>query len=335
MGQRTVEPDMNGSIQSDNGPGRLADKVAELLKRFRHFDGVAQVAPGLASHLARIKISARLLPGAGLPAETARAGFVRLSGVLAELVARYESVPESLPRNLAPPVARLADYLEEVLGRLDDGVPLATVALDGGWGTVQASFENAGTPLEVFEDVEDLFRKWDRRWALDDLTPIRAKDLGRRWRRLKEQGDHLFLAGEFTGAEPGRADAGPPGAPSLVLLVDSSFLRERIRDKLQEAGFRVELPEDPGRTLAHLEREPAVQAVLCDNLEPTRHLVRLAAEVADHSMGRVPPFILVAGGALVHEEGDRRARALGAQAVWADPFRAADLRRILQRLSQP
>ena len=326
---------MNGTNQNDNGPGRLADTVAELRKRFRHFDGEAQGAPGLASHLARIKISARLLPSAGLPAETAREGFVRLSGVLAERVARYESVPESLPRNLGPPVARLADYLEEVLDRLDDGTPLATVALDTGWGTVQASFENAGTPLEVFEDAEDLFRKWDRRWALDDLTPIRAKDLGRRWRRLNEPGDRLFLAGEYNQAAPDLADAGPPGAPILVLLVDSSFLRERLRDRLQEAGFRVEVPEDPGRARELLEREPTVQAVLGDNLEPTRHLVRLAAEVAEHAMGRVPPFILVAGGALVHGEGDRRARALGAEAAWADPFRAADLRRILQRLSQP
>ena len=34
---------------------------------------------------------------------------------------------------------------------------------------------------------------------------------------------------------------------ALVLLVDSSFLRDRIRDKLQEAGYRVEVPVDPGR----------------------------------------------------------------------------------------
>jgi CheY-like chemotaxis protein len=326
---------MNGNSSNSNGPGRLADLVAELLKRFRHFSGEAEVAPGLASHLARIKVSARLLTSAGLPTESAREDFARLTGVLTELVARYESVPESLPHHLGPPVARLADYLEEIMLRLDGGVPLSEAAGDAGWATIQASFSNAGTPLAVLEDADDLLRKWGNRWSADGLTPIQVKNLGRRWQELKSKGDRLFCSGEIR--EPGvHGFSGDRAAsPVVFLLLDSTFRRDQLREKLIGCGYGVTVPTDPGQALKLLETGPAPEAVLCDNLEPTRHLVRFLCELSNSRAERIPPCVLVVSTSLGPESDDDRARGLGAVASWTDPFDLEDLRRILQRLSQP
>ena len=318
-----------------NGPGRLADLMAELLKRFRHFSGAPEVAAGLATHLARIRVSARLLLVPGQAPGPASEGYVRLAGVLGELVARYESIPESLPAYLGRPLGRLADFLEEVLVRLDDGVPTGVVAADEGWDAVLASFRNAGTPLEVLEDVDDLFRKWGNRWSDGNLTPVQETKLRQRWLDLRRKGDRYFLADE-TGC-PDLTD--PPGiiaeGPLVFLLLDSSFRREQIREKLAGCGYRVRVLRDSAEVLEHLRTGEAPRAILCDNLEPTRHLVRLGGGMSELPPEQVPPLVLVVGSSLVGVADDRRALGLGAVAAWGDPFEPGDLRRILQRLSQP
>ncbi len=317
------------------GPGQLADYLAELLKRFRHFSGPMELAPGMASHLVRIKVSARLLIALDRSPGRASEGFVRLGGVLAEWVNCFEASPESFPLHLVSSVHRLADYLEELLVRRDQGVPAVELDRDTGWRAVLASFHHAGTPLAVLEDVEDLFDRWGRRWSDENLTPVQEQQLLRRWLSLRKRGDVLFQVEE--GPKPWPDDHRNPAHdfPEILLLVDSMFCRDEIRDKLTDRNYRVEIPCDPGQALEFLAAGPAPRAVLCDNMEPTRHLVCLHEGLSSLTGGMEIPLVLVVGSTLAGTVDDERARSMGAVAAWREPFDPVDLGRILQCLSQP
>ncbi len=322
-------------IEPEHGPGRLADYLAELLKRFRHFSGPMEPPVGMASHLARIRVSGRLLAALDRSSGPVAEGFVRLGGVLGEWVTFFESSPESFPLNLASPVERLADFLEELLARRDQGVPAAELGTDGGWSAVLASFRHAGTPLAVLEDVEDLFSRWGRHWTDDNLTPLQEQQLFRRWLSLRERGDVLF---QVDGGRTRRLDdlGGPTGGSGeILLLVDSTFRRDEIRDKLVARDYRVEIPRDPAQALEFLSAGPAPRAVLCDNLEPTLHLTNLREGLSSLAGVAVIPLVLVVGSSLAGAQDEERARSLGAAAAWREPFDPVDLGRILQCLSQP
>ncbi|MCK9995944.1 MAG: response regulator [Candidatus Krumholzibacteria bacterium] len=315
------------------GPGQLADYLAELLKRFRHFSDPMEPAPGMVSHLVRIKVSARLLTALDRSPGRASEGFVRLGGVLSEWVNYFEASPESFPLHLVSPVQRLADYLEKLLVRRDQGVPAVELDRDAGWRAVLVSFQHAGTPLAVLEDVEDLFDKWGRRWNDENLTPVQEQQLLRRWLSLKIRGDVLFQMDE--GPKPWPAGHLVPvhDFPEILLLVDSTFRRDEIRDKLTNRNYRVETPCDPDQALELLAANPAPRVVLCDNMEPTRHLVRLREGLSSLMGVTEIPLVLVVGSTLAGTVDDERARSLGAVAAWREPFDPVDLGRILQCLS--
>ncbi len=326
---------MNGIDKTEIGPGRLADYLAELLRQFRHFCGTTDTVPGMASHLARIKVSARLLAVLAEPLGSRGEGFARLGGVLGEWVDWFESSPDSFPPHLYSPLERLADYLEEILSRKDEGVPGPELAADGGWSAAVDSFRHAGTPLAVLEDVDDRFRKWRYRWSVDNLTPAQEQQLHRRWLDLRKKGDALFQVGggpirpdEFDQVQGG-------GVPLYLLLVDSTFRRDQITEKLVDHENRVEIPGDPGQTMELLEAGNTPRAILCDNLEPTRHLTRVKDGLtAGQAIVKVPLVLIV--GSSSHGAGDRkRAKSLGAVGAWREPYDPADLNRILQRLSHP
>jgi len=317
------------------GPGRLADYLAELLKRFRHFSGPTEAAPGAVSNLARIKVSARLLGALDRSHGPTAESFLRLGSVLGEWVAFVESSPESLPLHLVFPFERLSDYLEELLAKRDQNVPAAELVEDRGWRTALDSFRHAGTPLAILGEVDDLLNRWGRHWTDANLTPVQEQQLHRRWLSLRKRGDILF-----------RVDAGresltldPHGSafgfPLVLLLVDSTFRRNQIKDKLSDRDYRVEIPCDTAQTLEFLSTGPSPRAVLCDNLEPTRHLSKIRAGMSALPGVANIPLVLVAGGPLAGSMDKARARTLGADAVWKEPFDHADLSRILQRLSQP
>ncbi len=320
---------------TNSGPGQLADYLAELLKRFRHFSSPMEPAPGMASHLVRIKVSARLLTALDRSPVRASEGFVRLGGVLSEWVNCFEASPESFPLHLVSPIQRLADYLEELLARRDQGVPTVELDRDTGWRAVLASFHHAGTPLAVLEDVEDLFDRWGCRWNDENLTPLQEQQLLKRWLSLRKRGDVLFL--EDKEPKPWPDDHRKPthDFPEIMLLVDSMFRRDEIRDKLTDRNYRVEIPCDPDQALEFLAAGPAPRAVLCDNMEPTLHLVRLQEGLSSLAGGTEIPLILVVGSTLAGTLDDERARSLGAVAAWREPFDPVDLGRILQCLSQP
>ncbi len=326
---------MNVFNQRDNGPGQLADYLAELLQRFRHFCGTRETVSGMASHLTRIKVSARLLTALDESSGSRGEGFARLGGVLGEWVTCFESSPESFPIHLYSPLERLADYLEEILARRDQGVPASELAADGGWSAVLASFCHAGTPLAVLEDVDDQFRRWGARWDVDSLTPVQERQLYRRWLSLRKRGDVLFQVG---GRRNHLEEDGPGsdrGAPLLLLLVDSTFRRDQITEKLAGHVFRVEIPCDPGQTLEFLAAGSLPRAVLCDNVEPTRHLDRVRDGLAEGTAAGTVPLVLIVGSSSTGAADLQRAKSLGAEGAWREPYDPADLQRILQRLSQP
>ena len=317
------------------GPGLLADYLAELLERFRLFSGLSEPVPGMASHLARLKISARLLAAVGpIPGHIGE-GFVRLGGVLAEWVARFESSPESFPPYLVFPLGLLADFLEELLVRRDQGVAPVDLAGDPGWEGVLMSFRHAGSPLAVLDEVEGHFRKWGRRWSESNLTPAQSRRLQRRWLSLRKKGDALFDAADKQSL--GKEDPWDlgDGPEEILLLVDSAFRRDEIREKLSDRNYRVEMPCDPAQALEFVTTGPPPRAVLCDNLEPTRHLTRMKEGLALVPKGANIPLVLVVGSSLAGTADLDRARKLGAAAAWREPFDPVEFNRILQRLSRP
>ena len=321
--------------EPESGPGLLADYLVELLKRFHHFSGPMEPTPGMTSHLARIKVSARLLAALDRPSGPVAEGFVRLGGVLGEWVTFFESSPESFPLHMSFPLEHLADYLEELLARRDQGAPAVELDRDVGWRAVLASFRHAGTPLAVLEEVEDLFRRWGRRWTDENLTPVQEQRLRRRWFSLRKRGDVLFHldGGPESRAEDLRSPAGE--SPEILLLVDSTFRRDQIRDKLTDRDYRVKIPRDPAQALEFLAAGPPPWAVICDNLEPTRHLACLREGLSSLPGAANIPLVLVVGSPLAGIADRERACSLGAVAAWREPFDPVVLNRILQRLSRP
>jgi CheY-like chemotaxis protein len=137
------------------------------------------------------------------------------------------------------------------------------------------------------------------------------------------------------GPEPWTGDPRGPDreSPEILLLVDSTFRRDQIRDKLTDRDYRVETPSDPTQALEFLAVGPAPRAVLCDNLEPTRHLACLREGLSSLPGAANIPLVLVVGSSLAGAADQERARSLGAVAAWQEPFDPVELNRILQRLS--
>ena len=69
--------------------------------------------------------------------------------------------------------------------------------------------------------------------------------------------------------------------------------------------------------------------MLCDNLEPSRHLIAVRARLAHLAPEDRPPLVLVAAGGDAAERLQERAEHLGARGAWSEPWRADDLARWL------
>lgn len=326
---------MNGINHTHNGPGLLADYLAELLEQFRLFSGPMEPSPGIASQLARIKVAARLLAVLGSSSNRFEDGFPRLGGVLSEWVTFFESSPESFPIHLTFAFERLADFLEELLVRRDQGTSGTALAADGGWPAILAAFRNAGTPLAVLEEVDDLLGRWGRRWSEDNLTPAQAEQLQQRWFAVRSRGDAQFML-EARPASGGRSfvNGGAPDRLAL-LVVDSSFRRDQIVDILSQLEIRIEIPGDVDRALEFLAAGIRPEVILCDNLEPTRHLARLREGLAGIQDTEDIPLVMIAGNGVAGREGRKKDATRGNAAIWREPFDPWELNRILQRLSHP
>ncbi|MFN2371091.1 MAG: hypothetical protein ABR506_08055, partial [Candidatus Krumholzibacteriia bacterium] len=119
---------------------------------------------------------------------------------------------------------------------------------------------------------------------------------------------------------PVPADAAPAGP--VALLVASPFLRGVLASRLDAAGRLTVSVADPAHVPVLLAGPAAPVLILCDNEEPTNHLLRLRRLLGE---GIGPPLVLVASGGGSDRVRARRARAVGADAVWPEPWRAEQL----------
>lgn len=123
-------------------------------------------------------------------------------------------------------------------------------------------------------------------------------------------------------AAPGPVPAGPDGDGAVVLLVASPFLQGILASRLDAAGRPAVAVATPEAVLPLLAgpRPPAL--VLCDNDEPTNHLRRLRRLLAGQAS---PALVLVASAGGTVRGRERRALAVGADAVWPEPWRVEQL----------
>ncbi|MFO7607646.1 MAG: hypothetical protein R6X35_00425 [Candidatus Krumholzibacteriia bacterium] len=147
----------------------------------------------------------------------------------------------------------------------------------------------------------------------DDGLSAAALGVGSGW--------SLLAAAEAEAAPaPVPMDAAPAGP--VALLVASPFLRGVLASRLDAAGRLTVSVADPALVPVLLAGPDAPVLILCDNEEPTNHLRRLRRLLGE---GIGPPLVLVASGGGSDRVRARRALAVGADAVWPEPWRAEQL----------
>ncbi len=306
-------------------PGLLAGHLAKLNHQLRHLRAEGQAPAPLAaagpSHsvVRRLQVAAALLSDPDACRGAEQASLQRLGLVLGELLAGLNQTPAPLPAYLMTPLGHLAEFLTEVFDRLDAGEEPALLCRDIRWESLLAVFINAGTVLQGLDEVEDRLLAWSRRYADKDLSASQELALQHRWALLREFGDSLYgRAGEAQRREDlsGRR---------VMLLLDSPFRQAQLGERLREAGCLVETSGDPGGMMARVGDPLPPEILLCDNLEPSLHLTTVRSRLAHLAVAERPPLVLVAAAGGTPEKLRDRAKHLGVQGTWADPFHPADL----------
>lgn len=123
----------------------------------------------------------------------------------------------------------------------------------------------------------------------------------------------------------------PDEAGPVVLAMAGALRREQVRGRLEALGLETIVPP-AGDSAGALAAEMGARAILADDLEPERRLARLAR----HRTGNNDrTLILVSTGNCHPAAEDARARRLGADGAWCEPWLAQDLFRILHHASHP
>jgi CheY-like chemotaxis protein len=142
--------------------------------------------------------------------------------------------------------------------------------------------------------------------------------------RRDAEGDAVLADRAAWLAVTAEAAAVPPAAPGpaglIVLLVASPFLRATLASRLEGAGRPVLAVREAADVPALLAQAGAPALVLADNEEPTNHLRSVRRLLAGRP-GPAPALVLVASAAEPANGRERRARAVGADAVWPEPWR--------------
>jgi hypothetical protein len=327
---------MKDQHQRTVGPGALADYLTELLARLRLLSCPMEIAAGIPAAVPRIKVAARLLPEIDPRDAAAGDELIRLAGVLAEFTAFLEQHPESLPAKLDRSLERLAHFLDKLLGLADAGVSGDDLVRHHGWRAIRASFRQAGSPLAVLDDLEEILADWREAWRGEELSAAHEQTLGRGWEQIKIWGDRLFEA-TVQRREPqiGLSDAG--AGPPVLLLVDSRLLRTRLAANLVAAGVPVLEAVDSRGALELLLAGRGIRAVVCDDLEPTNHLRDLGALIAEREWADLPgrPDLVLALASSPDPRPSTVADKSVAAGVWGEPFAPVALKRILQRRTDP
>jgi hypothetical protein len=316
---------MNDSRLLASFPGLLAGHLAKLNHQLRHLrangldPSLGSAAGPSHSVVKRLQVAAMLLSDPDACRGAEQASLQRLGLVLGELLTGLDETPTLLPAYLLTPLGHLAEFLTEAFDRLDAGEEPALLCRDVRWETLLAAFINAGTVLQGLDEVEDRLLAWSRRYADKDLSPSQELALQHRWALLREFGDSLFgVAGQRAASEDltGRR---------VMLLLDSPFRQAQLGERLREAGCLVETSGDPGGMMARVGDPLPPEILLCDNLEPSLHLVTVRARLEALRESERPHLVLVAAAGGTPQKLRDRAKHLGAQGTWADPFHTADL----------
>lgn len=323
---------MSSTSARNNALGLLAEHLAELENRLRRSLPPAAEPSFAPPFLPRLETAARLL--AGEAGDDPDGALPRLCATAISVVKLVDEEPQRLSPDLEPPLAALAARLETLLQRLDEGTALADAVEDTPWERLPDWFRGAGTPLQRLDELErDLRCAPAREWPPEQRERLRAA-----WRRLRAAGDRALEPGvPALPATPG-AHAADWEQMSCCVLVESPFLRDRLLAKLRELGTAVRAVDDVDGALRLLTAPEATGPVfaLTDNLEPSRHLERLAAFVGRENRadrrGPRPVILLAAASGPGAGDPQARARACGGHGAWTEPFAAEQLCALLNAL---
>ncbi len=302
---------------SGNYLGLVARSVAELVDQLRLSAGEPSADALPPAGTSRLRVAARLLP---LTGDTSCA---RLGRALEQLVEELANSPGRDLSALEPALEVLAQAVEELFAGLDAGRDAMVLGDDPVWLGVLSRLAVAGSALEVMEDLDRCARQWEVRWADRQLPAEVEEQLQRRWSTYREYGNAVF-----GGAV---ADPGPRRSPEetvpreMVVLLESRMRLEQLQDRLRQWGYELLVAADARQAVALAGRRPAAcRAILCDQMVPGRNLgalLRLRQEVQDP----LPPLVLVTSGSGDSRADLQRARAMGADLVWTEPFAADPL----------
>jgi hypothetical protein len=292
-----------------DAPGLLAHELAELRGRLRPSPSPSGADPAA---LGRLQVTAALLPELADRAP----GFLRLGLELDRLLARIVAEPGIWPAILDPFLDDLADFLDDRLAACDRG---DDPAAGPGWEERCSVWRRLGTPREMMAVLEREMRRWEGRWP--DAGPAVAAD----WRAFRAAADRVFAGGDAGSSVE------PAGGGAVVLSLGGALRREQVRARLAAMGFEIVAAPEPGCEEA-LAAGIRARAVLADDLEPGRRLSRL---VRQREGDRSWALVLVATGDCDPAAENARARRLGADGAWCEPWRPDELRRILQHPSHP
>jgi len=141
-----------------------------------------------------------------------------------------------------------------------------------------------------------------------------------------------WSATTVTGAQAEPHAAPPISARDLprrlVLLVSGLLRASELHDRLKSAGYQVVMCSEPREVAAQLDRDTTCQAVICDQVEPSRHLSRLVQLLQERDIRTRIPLILITSGR--HADFTSQAHRLGAAGVWAVPFHTRQLQELLR-----
>ncbi len=159
-----------------------------------------------------------------------------------------------------------------------------------------------------------------------------AEELHRRWMALRSQGDRMFEKPVLAFSSGSGQLLTFQGRIAVCgLLLDSSFQRDQLLDKIRQSGGKVEVLAGPGQALELIEKGHDSLVLLGDNLEPTRNLEKILAALPTRSSVSSICCVLVSGSRMSLDESQKRADSLGAAGAWVPPFELANLQRILDR----
>jgi CheY-like chemotaxis protein len=289
----------------------VARNTAELVDRLRLFPIKPREDFPAPACLLRLRAAALVLKGLELPA------CIDLGVTLRGMVEALSGSPGLDSRHLEPSLEMLASALEDFFAKIDAGQDLAGLADDPIWLAVLARLDTVGTPLEVMDELDLCARQWEERWGDQPLSEKVEQQLRERWSTYREYGDAVF--GQEAEAGPEEPRAGRQASKELVLLLESRVRGEQLQDRLRGWGYRVHAVAGPEEAAGLLASHPSVRAVICDQTVSGRNLSALVARRRQEPQA-FPELVLVTGGTGKPAVDLQRARSLGADRVWTEPF---------------